>query len=43
MSEAAAAGAGLLFGYFPGERIGFGGDEARGIMNDWAPWRRRRR
>ncbi len=27
--------AGLLFGYFPGERIGFGGNEARGIMNDW--------
>lgn len=27
--------ANLLFGYFPGERIGFGGDEARGIMNDW--------
>ena len=27
--------ANLLFGYFPGERIGFGGNEARGIMNDW--------
>ena len=27
--------AGLLFGYFPGERIGFGGNEARGVMNDW--------
>lgn len=27
--------ANLVFGYFPGERIGFGGNEARGIMSDW--------
>lgn len=34
---------GLLFGYFPGERIGFGGDEARGIMNDWRTLAKRNR
>lgn len=27
--------AGLLFGYYPGERIGFGGREARTVMLDW--------
>lgn len=25
-----------LFGYFPGKRVGFGGTEARTIMQDWA-------
>lgn len=25
----------VLFGYYPGERIGFGGREARTIMTDW--------
>ncbi len=35
--------AGLLFGYFPGKRIGFGGDEARGIMNDWRSLAKRNR
>lgn len=25
----------LLFGYFPGDRIGFGGKEARTIMREW--------
>ncbi|WP_323845831.1 alpha/beta fold hydrolase [Microbulbifer magnicolonia] len=25
-----------LLGYFPGARLGFGGREARGIMNDWS-------
>lgn len=34
---------GLLFGYFPGERIGFGGNEARGIMNDWRSLAKRNR
>ncbi|WP_101675916.1 alpha/beta hydrolase family protein [Alloalcanivorax mobilis] len=27
--------AGLLFGYYPGERLGFGGREARTVMKDW--------
>ncbi len=26
----------VLFGYFPGRRLGFGGREARGVMQDWA-------
>jgi len=25
-----------LFGHFPGRRIGFGGNEARGVIRDWA-------
>jgi predicted alpha/beta hydrolase len=25
-----------LFGYFPGQRLGFGGREARGVMRDWS-------
>lgn len=25
-----------LFGHFPGRRIGFGGNEARGVIDDWA-------
>lgn len=25
-----------LLGYFPGDRLGFGGREARGVMRDWA-------
>ncbi len=25
-----------LFGYLPGRRIGFGGNEARGVIRDWA-------
>ncbi|HET6807008.1 MAG TPA: alpha/beta fold hydrolase [Frateuria sp.] len=25
-----------LLGYFPGRRIGFGGNEARGVIRDWA-------
>jgi len=25
-----------LVGYFPGRRIGFGGNEARGVISDWA-------
>ncbi|MFT0141233.1 alpha/beta fold hydrolase [Alcanivoracaceae bacterium MT1] len=25
----------LLFGYYPGDRLGFGGREARGVMSDW--------
>ena len=29
-------GLGAVCGYFPGERIGFGGREARGVMRDWA-------
>lgn len=29
-------GVGALCGYFPGDRIGFGGREARGVMRDWA-------
>ena len=24
-----------LYGYFPGDRLGFGGREARGVMGDW--------
>lgn len=27
---------GTLFGYYPGKRVGFAGNEARGIMADWA-------
>lgn len=27
-------------GYYPGERIGFGGNEALQVMNDWACWAR---
>jgi predicted alpha/beta hydrolase len=27
---------GALFGYFPGDRVGFGGREARSVMRDWA-------
>lgn len=27
---------GHLFGYYPGKRIGFAGNEARGVMADWA-------
>jgi predicted alpha/beta hydrolase len=27
---------GLLWGYFPGSRIGFGGREAAGVMRDWS-------
>lgn len=27
---------GTLFGYYPGKRIGFAGNEARGVMSDWA-------
>lgn len=27
--------ANLLFGYFPGKRFGFGGNEARTVMSDW--------
>lgn len=27
-------------GYYPGERLGFGGTEALGVMNDWADWAR---
>lgn len=26
---------GALFGYYPGKRVGFGGNEARGVMADW--------
>ncbi len=25
----------LLFGYFPGDRVGFGGRESKGVMGDW--------
>jgi predicted alpha/beta hydrolase len=25
-----------LFGYFPGDRVGFGGREARGVIRDWS-------
>lgn len=27
---------GAIAGYFPGRRLGFGGNEARSVMNDWA-------
>lgn len=27
---------GTLFGYYPGKRVGFAGNEARGVMADWA-------
>jgi len=27
---------GALFGYYPGKRIGFAGNEARDVMSDWA-------
>jgi predicted alpha/beta hydrolase len=27
---------GMLLGYFPGDRIGFGGREAAGVMKDWS-------
>lgn len=27
---------GALVGHFPGRRVGFGGNEARSVMNDWA-------
>lgn len=26
---------GALFGFYPGRRVGFGGNEARGVMADW--------
>lgn len=28
--------ASLLYGYFPGDRLGFAGREARGVMRDWS-------
>ncbi len=31
-----SSAAGALLGYFPGERIGFGGREAAGVMRDWS-------
>ncbi|MCA9640702.1 MAG: hypothetical protein H6718_07865 [Polyangiaceae bacterium] len=27
-----------LFGYYPGTRFGFGGDEARTLMRQWSTW-----
>ena len=33
---AAAPVLAALFGHFPGRRIGFGGNEARGVIRDWA-------
>lgn len=30
-----AAVSGVLLGYFPGQRVGFGGREARAVMQDW--------
>src|SRR5699024_1224755 len=27
---------GALLGYYPGKRLGFAGNEARGVMADWA-------
>ncbi|MFE0107299.1 alpha/beta fold hydrolase [Streptomyces sp. NPDC059009] len=36
LGEAAIAGLATLLGRWPGKRFGFGGDQAKGVMRDWA-------